>query len=953
MPKFSDKISALCHRLSTRGRETRIVFPPTLSQLSKLDESNLADAFILRLNWAYTQFYTLELKKTFDSVWHQPSQDLKQKTQHLLTLYKWNEEFNLQANKKKINALIALSNELKQSIRQEFLTDHYNPLKKQLADMKLKLTEFHQKSSYRNHAVFQQIQQLLNDKNPVEALEKYLTTFNSSQFLPNNAIYAWNAFTGFFANRFGKEGAYQQRIALYNEVVLLEKILKHHIQQIKENPCFILSISENEKQTLETKSLSLDISSTKEFKFDSKNIEISTQITSEHKDKKDTKEIKEIKGTSASKQSHYLNSIGIPTASENMNKPRATYPMKQGNQIQHYSNTSDDKEGKQGAYADIMKAISQAKHIIFIAGWLFEPQIHYPHKLIQPKTLGEILIDKAIENPKLEIAILVWRRPAAGPFSIGGSIDDRKALAYLKQLAKKRGLSGLPANLQFRKVRRTGISWSHHQKFLVMDIPVIGHDSAHELTAFYGSADLAGGKFDWHEHPILDTDENKAIVTTVFRNAGHFRSLKPFNQKTPRLAWREVLSQLKGPVAKDFLYEFVTRWCALNQGALSNYIGSQDKQERVLNRYLMIRQERLFDHEIKPSQTSQHQSIWNAQLVRSSEASMYAAPWRLHKSYEKSIHKANLQAIHQAEKFIYIETQYITQTAPHQTKNRIPQAIVNRIIEQHKAKKPFHVFIVLPLLPNGDAGGKVFVEPVRYLQWQTMRWMMQEIEDKTGVFWGEYLSFYFFGQWLERHHSYLNKVNNPKTTRAELSTYSGHAAVYIHSKLMIVDDRVIINGSANLTERSLAGPYDSEIAVYQTPTPGCEAKCIAETRRFRRDIWKGYFGKTCLDSLDEKGFANPERPEYVRIIQQCARNNLSSFSKGKEASSANSGLLLTWPFKHKKGCIGEMESDCEFLPETLLKDIDNNNDTFHWFPNLKSKPIFLKVAQGIKHKAFD
>jgi phospholipase D1/2 len=37
--------------------------------------------------------------------------------------------------------------------------------------------------------------------------------------------------------------------------------------------------------------------------------------------------------------------------------------------------------------------------------------------------------------------------------------------------------------------------------------------------------------------------------------------------------------------------------------------------------------------------------------------------------------------------------------------------------------------------------------------------------------------------------------------------------VYVHSKLMLVDDRVAVIGSANLNDRSLLGSRDSEIAA--------------------------------------------------------------------------------------------------------------------------------------------
>lgn len=59
----------------------------------------------------------------------------------------------------------------------------------------------------------------------------------------------------------------------------------------------------------------------------------------------------------------------------------------------------------------------------------------------------------------------------------------------------------------------------------------------------------------------------------------------------------------------------------------------------------------------------------------------------------------------------------------------------------------------------------------------------------------KYISFYGL-----RNHSVLN--NEPIT---EL--------IYVHSKLMIVDDKIIICGSANINDRSLIGKRDSEVAV--------------------------------------------------------------------------------------------------------------------------------------------
>ncbi|CAF1638318.1 unnamed protein product, partial [Didymodactylos carnosus] len=37
--------------------------------------------------------------------------------------------------------------------------------------------------------------------------------------------------------------------------------------------------------------------------------------------------------------------------------------------------------------------------------------------------------------------------------------------------------------------------------------------------------------------------------------------------------------------------------------------------------------------------------------------------------------------------------------------------------------------------------------------------------------------------------------------------------IYVHSKLMIIDDKIAICGSANINDRSLEGDRDSETAI--------------------------------------------------------------------------------------------------------------------------------------------
>lgn len=45
--------------------------------------------------------------------------------------------------------------------------------------------------------------------------------------------------------------------------------------------------------------------------------------------------------------------------------------------------------------------------------------------------------------------------------------------------------------------------------------------------------------------------------------------------------------------------------------------------------------------------------------------------------------------------------------------------------------------------------------------------------------------------------------------------------IYVHSKLLIADDKVVICGSANINDRSLLGKRDSEVCVMITVSHRC------------------------------------------------------------------------------------------------------------------------------------
>lgn len=161
-------------------------------------------------------------------------------------------------------------------------------------------------------------------------------------------------------------------------------------------------------------------------------------------------------------------------------------------------------------------------------------------------------------------------------------------------------------------------------------------------------------------------------------------------------------------------------------------------------------------------------------------------------------------AIQLSEHFVYIENQFfITSTIVDGTpiENRIGDAIVSRIIRAHKAGEKWRACVVIPLLPG-------YTHPVDSSEASSVR-LILECQNRTicrgthsifsrlrkeGINPDDYISFFSLRGWA-------------KFESGALATEQ----VYIHGKTMIVDDRLVLCGSANINERSQRGDRDSEL----------------------------------------------------------------------------------------------------------------------------------------------
>ena len=185
------------------------------------------------------------------------------------------------------------------------------------------------------------------------------------------------------------------------------------------------------------------------------------------------------------------------------------------------------------------------------------------------------------------------------------------------------------------------------------------------------------------------------------------------------------------------------------------------------------------------------------------------------KRTENSILQGYYQLIENSKHYIYIENQFfVSKSWTDQEKkkcshsisdivqNQIAYYLRKRIEKAYMNKEKFRVYIFIPLLP-GFAGEPEESSTLQIILKHTYEGICNNhglslIEQLYKIMkneWKNYIGFYSL-----RNHALINGV--PKTE-----------IIYIHSKLMIVDDTKVLIGSANINDRSMLGTRDSEFAV--------------------------------------------------------------------------------------------------------------------------------------------
>lgn len=399
----------------------------------------------------------------------------------------------------------------------------------------------------------------------------------------------------------------------------------------------------------------------------------------------------------------------------------------------------------------------------------------------------------------------------------------------------------------------------------------------------------------------------------------------------PRMPWQDVHSRIEGPVVSDMVRNFVVRW----------NIGSKTK--------LAL-----------PDSPASYPKSGSAriQFLRSAPAAMrikeyaqagkeaFVAPPA---GTDDGIQQAMIRLIENAAHFVYIESQFfvsgfgvpqielknqlspvgkfiersskgigkgtvsivrqaddLSGAALNQTpQNGVCRALIARIQQAiFDASKPrFHVYITLPVHPEGDLMKHAIAAQVY--------WTMQSIAGGSHSLLNGIRRALRAKELRDKKQPYESVLRDPENNEyekipveaceryvtllnlrnwAKIGQNVVTEQIYIHSKLMVVDDRFALLGSANVNDRSLLGERDSEIAVLviDTDTSQCDVGTGSKkpVRTFARDlrmgVWKKIFGITGNvrpASHLKKAIEQPANPESWQGIQKQAKANAEAYEK--------------------------------------------------------------------------
>ncbi|KZV27159.1 phospholipase D epsilon-like [Dorcoceras hygrometricum] len=522
------------------------------------------------------------------------------------------------------------------------------------------------------------------------------------------------------------------------------------------------------------------------------------------------------------------------------------------------------------------------------------PRTGIPHA--RGVKLGELLKRKGEEG--VAVRIMLWDDETSLPFINNKGVmgtHDEDALAFFKH-------TKVICKLCPRLHNKFPTAFAHHQKTITADTCVLPSSSNRDIKSFLGGFDLCDGRYDTEEHSLFRTLNTESHCYDFYQTSLPGASL---HKGGPREPWHDTHACVIGQAAWDILTNFEQRWtkqCDPNSLVQLNSIPVLSQQPDAIS--------------------SSPQRNWNVQVFRSIDH-LSACPITENVTIERSIHEAYVEAIRCADRFIYVENQYFIGGCHLWDKNKncgcgnlIPTEIALKVASKIKAKERFAVYVVIPMWPEGAADSES-VQDILHWTRETMKMMYRIIGvaiQKSG----------------EQGHprDYLNffcLANKEKEVKGEfVPPYTPHQGtqywnsqrhrrfmVYVHSKIMIVDDTYLLLGSANINQRSMDGQRDTEIAMgcYQSSSEESNSD-YNDILSFRMSLWYEHTGRA------QEIFREPQRLECVQSVRKVGDDMWEMYSRD-EKQEMGGVHLVSYPINvSKEGRVEDLAENSGCFPDT-------------------------------------
>lgn len=415
----------------------------------------------------------------------------------------------------------------------------------------------------------------------------------------------------------------------------------------------------------------------------------------------------------------------------------------------------------------LSEILASAKECIFILDWWLSPELYLrrPPAYYPEWRVDRLLLKKAKEGVKIHIVVY---KEVTQTMTMSSSHTKHALEDLHENIAVMRHPDhiGSTDDVEF---------WSHHEKLVAVD----------NHRACIGGLDICFGRWDTTSHPLADAHPTEMYKTLFpgqdyndarigdFQHVDHYVSNTISILEQPRMPWQDIHMTLTGPVVLDISQHFIERWNEVKErkykedsryewlslphdvdAAPDEAVARHPFREAWLARGRRYKQ-RWFGKDAPPPSHEGHgpHGTCDVQVVRS------VSDWSMGTLTEHSIQNAYIQLISEANHFIYIENQFfISNTGNYgPVKNRVAEALVNRILSAAREGRKFRVIVVYPEVPSfAGPVDTTSIKTILAAQYRTINRgghsIFEQIK-KAGFEPSDYISFYHLRTYDRINHS--------------------------------------------------------------------------------------------------------------------------------------------------------------------------------------------------------